>query len=649
MSTVSTPSLHIDTVLSYASDSVGHESIITRSWKRCILDYGLDPAKPAPPRFVPRQVLREHQDHADELINVARAGVEQLYRHIAELGYVILLTDSRGITVQFLGDPLDETAHRKTGLYLGADWSENHAGTCAVGTCIKEQQPLTCHHHDHFSAHHIALTCTAVPIFNPQGQLLAVLDISALNSPPSKDSQQFALQLVKQYARMIEDAYFLRRYREAHILCFDRSREFVLINRQYLLAIAGDGSLLAANTAARALLAECGLQLPERPSALARRIGIQDLFDCEPEDIFSIPRASPDQVRAFRTHRQNALFFAALMEPCRAPVAPQAQRSSQERCPLDELSDDDPAMRKMLARAKRLCSEPLNVLLNGETGTGKERLARALHDSSNRHKAPLVAINCAAMPESLIESELFGYQPGSFTGARSKGMRGLIQQADGGTLFLDEIGDMPLHLQTRLLRVLAEQEVMPLGSEKPIKVNIRVIAASHRDLRQLIERGEFREDLYYRLNGAILRLPALRERADKSYLIERIFRELCEQRQRPSRIRGDAMSALLGYAWPGNIRELRNALQYALATAETDEITVNDLPEECLPSVIPRQAMSSVPVREQQTSHAREIEDCLRRQRWNVSAAARELSMSRPTLYRWMKLHNIVAPNDLDS
>ncbi len=649
MSTLSTPSLHIDTVLSYASDSAGHESIITRSWKRCIQDYGLDPAKPAPPRFVPRQVLREHQDHADELINVARAGVEQLYRHIAELGYVILLTDSRGITVQFLGDPLDEAAHRKTGLYLGADWSENHAGTCAVGTCIKEQLPLTCHHHDHFSAHHIALTCTAVPIFNPHGQLLAVLDISALNSPPSKDSQQFALQLVKQYARMIEDAYFLRRYREAHILCFDRSREFVLINRQYLLAIAGDGSLLAANTAARVLLAECGLQLPERPSALARRIGIQDLFDCEPEDIFSIPRASPDQVRAFRTHRQNALFFAALMEPSRAAVAPQAQRSSEERCPLDDLSDDDPAMRKMLARAKRLCNEPLNVLLNGETGTGKERLARALHDSSNRRKAPFVAINCAAMPESLIESELFGYQPGTFTGARSKGMRGLIQQADGGTLFLDEIGDMPLHLQTRLLRVLAEQEVMPLGSEKPIKVNIRVIAASHRDLRQLIERNEFREDLYYRLNGAILRLPALRERADRNYLIERIFRELCEQRQRPARIRGDAMSALLGYAWPGNIRELRNALQYALATAETDEITVNDLPEECLPSVNQKQARRSVPVQERQTSHAREIEDCLRRQRWNVSAAARELGMSRPTLYRWMKLHNIVPPNALDS
>lgn len=649
MSNISPPSLHIDTVLSYANDVAGHESIITRSWKRCIQDYGLDPAKPAPPRFVPRQVLREHQDHADELINVARAGVEQLYRHIAELGYVILLTDNRGITVQFLGDPLDESAHRKTGLYLGADWSEDHAGTCAVGTCIKEQQPLTCHHHDHFSAHHVALTCTAVPIFNPQGQLLAVLDISALKSPPSKDSQLFALQLVKQYARMIEDAYFLRRYRAAHILCFDISREFVLINRQYLLALAGDGSLLAANTAARGLLGDYGLQLAERPSALARRIGIQDLFDCVPEDIFSIPHASPDQVRAFRTHRQNALFFAALMEPSRVPAAPQAQRTNQESCPLDELADDDPVMRKMLARAKRLCSEPLNVLLNGETGTGKERLARALHDSSNRRKAPFIAINCAAMPESLIESELFGYQPGTFTGARSKGMRGLIQQADGGTLFLDEIGDMPLHLQTRLLRVLAEQEVMLLGGEKPIKVDIRVIAASHRDLRQMIEQSEFREDLYYRLNGAILRLPALRERADKNYLIERIFRELCEQRQRPARIRGDAMSALLGYAWPGNIRELRNALQYALATAETDEITVNDLPEECLRSVNARQVLSAIPGQEQRTAHARAIEDCLRRQRWNVSAAARELGMSRPTLYRWMKLHHIIAPNTLDS
>ena len=643
-------SVHIDTVLSHAADPAlaplgqGFDPLISRSWQRCIQDYGLDPAKPAPPRFVPRQVLLDHQDQADELINVARAGVEQLYRHIAELGYVVLLTDNRGITVQFLGDPDDKVSHRKTGLYLGADWSENHAGTCAVGTCIKEQQALTCHHHDHFSAHHVSLTCTAVPIFNPQGQLLAVLDISALQSPPSKDSQTFAQQLVKQYARMIEDAYFLRRYRDTHILCLDSSREFVLINRHYLLAMAEDGSLLAANTAGRRLLAECALELPLRPSALALKVGVQQLFDCELEDVFNIPYSSADHVRAFRTHRQNALYFAALMEPRRAPVQALASGRELPRCALDELADDDPLMRKMLARAKRLCSEPLNVLLNGETGTGKERLARALHESGNRSQAAFVAINCAAMPESLIESELFGYQPGSFTGARSKGKRGLIQQADGGTLFLDEIGDMPLHLQTRLLRVLAEQEVMPLGADKPIKVDIRVIAASHRDIRQMIEAGQFREDLYYRLNGATLKLPALRERADKGYLIERLFMELSEQRQRRPRLRGDAMSALLGYAWPGNIRELRNALQYALATCEGDEITVDDLPEQCLPSPGPRLLAPAEQARTLSADPAAQLEATLRRHRWNVSAAARELSLSRPTIYRWMKVYNIVPP-----
>ena len=645
-------SAHIDTVLSHAADASrpyagpGFDPLISRSWKRCIEDYGLDPAKPAPPRFVPRQVLLDHQDQADELLNVARAGVEQLYRHIAELGYVVLLTDSRGITVQFLGNPDDEAAHRKTGLYLGADWSEDHAGTCAVGTCIKEQQALTCHHRDHFSAHHISLTCTAVPIFNPQGQLLAVLDISALHSPPSKDSQTFALQLVRQYARMIEDAYFLRRYRDQYILCLDSSREFVLINRHYLLAMAEDGSLLAANTAGRQLLAQCGLELPARPSALAPKVRVQQLFDCELEDIFNIPHATQDHVRAFRTHRQNALYFAALMEPRRPPVTAVTGNTEEARCALDELADDDPLMRKMLARAKRLCDEPLNVLLNGETGTGKERLARALHDSSRRARAPFVAINCAAVPESLIESELFGYQPGTFTGARSKGMRGLIQQADGGTLFLDEIGDMPLHLQTRLLRVLAEQEVMPLGADKPVKVDIRVIAASHRDLRQMIDAGQFREDLFYRLNGAILRLPALRERADKGYLIEKVFAELSQQRQRPPRIRGDAMSALLGYAWPGNIRELRNVLQYALATCEDGEITAADLPEECLQGVGARQPEAPAPVLEVAAGDpAAQLTETLRRHRWNVSAAARELGLSRPTVYRWMKVYDIVPPN----
>tara|TARA_R100000789_G_scaffold17268_1_gene20477 strand:- start:462 stop:1067 length:606 start_codon:yes stop_codon:yes gene_type:complete len=200
---------------------------------------------------------------------------------------------------------------------------------------------------------------------------------------------------------------------------------------------------------------------------------------------------------------------------------------------------------------------------------------------------------------------------------------------------------MPLHLQTRLLRVLAEQEVMPLGAEKPVKVDIRVVAASHRDLRQMVESGAFREDLFYRLNGAALKLPPLRERADKGFLIERVFAELAEGRPGNPHLRGDAMSALLAYPWPGNIRELRNVLQYALATCEDDEITVQDLPDECLPPILARCRQSAAPSEPESASALR---DQLRRHRWNVSAVARELGVSRPTVYRRMRVLGIEAP-----
>ena len=582
MTLLATPASHIEAVLSLANapqQSGDRDPIIARSWRRCVHDYGLDPARPSEARFVPRRVLREHQDQADELIAVARAGVEQLYRHVAELGYVILLTDSRGIAVQFLGDPADEKAHRKTGLYLGSDWGEDHAGTCAVGTCLKEQQALTCHQHDHFSAWHTNLTCTAVPMFNPQGQLLAVLDISALYSPPSKDSQTFALQLVKQYARMIEDAYFLRLYRDRPILCFDASREFVLINRHYLLALGDDGELLAGNTAARGLLAEHGLMTPG-PFGSLTRARIDEFFDCELADILSIPYASHDQVRAFRTGRHNRLFFAALMEPRRAAPLPAERTAGAPRCALDALADDDPAMRKMLARAQRLCSEPLNVLLSGETGTGKERLARALHESGSRRQAPFVAINCGAVPESLIESELFGYAPGTFTGARSKGMRGLIQQADKGTLFLDEVCEMPLQLQVKLLRFLQTGTIQRLGSDRLEKVDVRIVCATNRDPSREVKEGRFREDLYYRLAVIPLEMPPLRKRGTDIRLLADAFlaRFSTEVGKTFSPLSAAHYAALEKYPWPGNVRELQNALLRAVLLNNGPELPVSALP-----------------------------------------------------------------------
>ncbi|MBL1268246.1 MAG: sigma-54-dependent Fis family transcriptional regulator [Halomonas sp.] len=621
------------------------QATIRRSWLRCLNEYQLDPTQPRPARVVPQQTLIEHRESVDELLHVARAGVDQLYQQIAQLGYVLLLTDHRGITVEFRGDPNQDQQLRKAGLYLGADWDERFAGTCAVGTCLHDRQAIICHRQEHFDASHISLTCTAAPIADPQGNVMAVLDISALQSPTQHESQNFSLSLVTLYARMIEDAYFLQRYRDCLMVRLDTSREFVHVNGRGLIAIEENGQVIAANAVGRDLIGEHQRRWPPWSAHHTPILG--ELFECEIADVLSINSATDDQLRAFRARVDNTIYFISLLEPRRPRPAQQAQPLATSLPePLVRLGADDPAMRKVQKLAERLRNEAsVNVLISGETGTGKEVVARALHDSGNRSKGPFIAVNCAAIPEALIESELFGYEPGAFTGGRAKGMRGLIPQAHGGTLFLDEIGDMPLALQTRLLRVLAEREVMPLGANKPEKVDIRVITATHRNIDAMIQQGEFREDLYYRLNGAQLRLPALRDRADKLYVIRRVFDDIIKERasSQSPRLRADAISALLAYAWPGNIRQLKNALAFALATSESDEITVHDLPEQCLSQRITRQALPLTADAVSDSDHT--LLEMLKEQHWNISAVARALGVSRPTVYRQMQRQGIVPPN----
>ncbi|WP_417560128.1 sigma-54-dependent Fis family transcriptional regulator [Marinomonas sp.] len=647
---------HIDAILSYngrlaLGKHYSPHEVIGRSWQRCLSEYGLDPSQPRPARIVTHQILREHQDSVDEFLNVARAGVEQLYTQIAGLGYVLLLSDYRGITVQFLGSKNDDERLHRAGLYLGADWSEQYAGTCAVGTCIQEQQALTCHRVDHFDSSHIGLTCTAAPIKDPSGQLLAVLDISALDSSRTPDSQNFALHLTQLYARLIEDAYFLRRYRHSLIFKCDQSRELVQVNGQCLFALNEDGEVLAANTAGRSLLSQCHIiDLPT--------VYLPTLLECQWRDIVSINYESKDGIRAFRLSGTQQTLFGMLIEPATSvPYQPQLSQilaTQEESVPqLDGLSADDPAMRKTISLAKRLRHRDMNLLILGDTGTGKEVLAQAIHDTSHRALKPYIAVNCAAIPESLIESELFGYAPGTFTGGRAKGAKGLIQLASGGTLFLDEIGDMPLHLQTRLLRVLAEGQVMPLGSLQAIDVDVRVLAATHCNLAQLIKEGRFREDLFYRINGATLNLPTLKARADKPYLIQMLLKKI-----NPAvRLRADAMSALLAYEWPGNIRQLVNTLTFADAICETDEISIQHLPEEffvhqngLVEPLIPLHPITPTYEGCQKLSNddseQQFLLNLLRQQRWNVSAVAKQLGVSRPTVYRRMTKHQIVQPKN---
>lgn len=651
---------HIERVQAFAGHDVTPENEIERSWARCVNEYGMDASRPLPAYIVEARRLREHKDQIEEFLGVARTGMEQLYKRISSLGYVLLLTDAHGIVVDYIGNHQLERELKTSGLYLGADWSEMQAGTCAVGTCIVERTAITCHQTDHFDLSHIALTCNSAPLFDPTGGFLGVLDVSALSSPGPRASQHLALQLTSMYAQMIEDSNFLRFFRDRWILRLGTNWSLVDVSGEIMLAFDADGIIVGINSGARKELFTTDSGAISLAADLLMGRPLTDIFHESMGDLWRIARAGLSSERtAIRTHTHK-VYYATAIAPRTAPSSTRPTPAAEEpgddsQSALSKLGADDIQMHRLISQARRLANKQLNILIHGETGTGKEVLAKALHLDSTRNQRPFIAVNCAAIPETLIESELFGYTAGTFTGARTKGMPGLIVQSDGGTLFLDEIGDMPLHLQGRLLRVLSEREVMPLGSEKPRPVDLRVIAASHRDLRQLIAEGLFREDLYYRLCGATLYLPALRDRQDKDYLIERIAAEEAAQLNIDVCITPKARAALLAYSWQGNVRQLRNVLRFALAMSDDGRISLEMLPPELMgdgtksqtasaPLLITRNIHESSRVN---NNEADVLLAELRKYKWNVTLVAQNLGIARATVYRQMKRFGIVAPNQL--
>ncbi len=375
----------------------------------------------------------------------------------------------------------------------------------------------------------------------------------------------------------------------------------------------------------------------------------EHLFNARFDDLGRYLRAMPGDRRAVTLKTSGrVLFLHTVPPPARWSAAAPTGAPTVDAAvpaPLAQLSGGDPMLDRQIQRAARLVDTPVSVLITGETGSGKEYFAKALHEASQRRGKAFVAVNCAAIPETLIESELFGHLPGSFSGAAPKGKRGLIQEADGGTLFLDEIGDMPLALQARLLRVLAEREVLPIGATRALKVDVRVISATHADLAARVREGRFRDDLYYRLAGAQLALPPLRRRRDLPWLAHKLLRESPQR----AKLSPEADEWLRAYPWPGNLRELRNVIEYACAMAGDDGlIGLADLPdavlgtaagEPCAAAPVAVDTPSSMP------PEARLLLQYLRAAGWNVSAVAHQMGVARMTVYRRMKRWGLHEPD----
>lgn len=622
-------------------DPTERDPLIRESWRRCVGYHGLDPAVMRPAVIVEDRRLREHRDAMEELLRTARFGVEALYRHVTGLGYVVLLTDHQGITVDYIGDESTTDYLRSAGLYLGADWNEARAGTNGTGTCIATGESLTVHQCDHFDATHIPLTCTVAPIFDPAGNLSAVLDISALSSPREKSSQFLALQMVRSFAHRIETANLIRSCSRNWIVKLTSNQALAEVDIECVLVLDSSGRIVGFNLYGRQMLAQ-ELKVGWREAIRCLGRPFSDFFDCEIDGLTRFVAPNAIERNVVRLTASGRSLFIQVVPPAtmRVLATPASPEDSRLPKPLKAVAGEEPSIQRSLGKLSRLLNTNMSILVNGETGTGKEYLAKAIHMSGARASGPFVPVNCAALPENLIESELFGYESGSFTGALAKGKKGLIREAHGGTLFLDEIGDMPLSSQTRLLRVLAEREVMPIGGTRPHAVDMRVIAATHRDLLAMVKGGSFREDLYFRLNGAVITLPPLRDRRDLAALVTRLLEARAFPDGTPRTISANALGILSSHNWPGNIRELVNVLDFACAVASNPEIAVDDLPDE----VFRRFDDAPVPAGSEDSNQAAVLREDLRRAGWNVSAAARLMGIDRTTLHRRMRKLGVTLP-----
>ena len=635
---------HIRRVRSVVLDRAGADPLatgnrITRSWIRCLNEYQLDPGACVDPEVVAPAELRERQEGLAEVQEVAKVEMANLYQQLAGSGYAIMLTDREGVLLNYFGDPAFTHAASRSGLMQGAIWSERVQGTNGMGTCLIERRPISVHQDEHFLSRNIGLSCAAAPIFDHEGELVGVLDASG----ESRLAQQHTLALVSMSVQMIENRVFLHRFRHDFILRFHNRPEFVGTLSEGAIALTAGGTVLAAT---RGALVQLGYTSP------AEIVGrdISELFNITfPGLVDSTVRRAYHPVPIFEV-RSSARFFAVVYQPVAAASARRPARNAEAVDALDALHYGDPAMAANVSTARRVMERNVSFVLLGETGTGKEMFARAVHAGGSRAARPFVAINCASIPETLIESELFGYRSGAFTGASKDGQRGKLLQANGGTLFLDEIGDMPVSLQARLLRVLEEREVVPLGGETPVRLDIRLISATHCDLLQKIEAGEFREDLYYRLQGVTLTMPPLRERTDRRALIRHIAAQEADEGA-PVVLDDALLAALERQRWPGNVRELRHFLRTMVALRESDRLTLRDLPPQYRAALaLPAPGDAAQPPADTALNPLESAErDALLRElqrlQWNMSGVARELHISRNTLYRKLQRLNIDHPD----
>lgn len=617
---------------------------IIRSWQRSA-ERGIGMER-GETRCTPRYDLMQRRELNNVLLLRSQPVMENLYHEICGTSSMVLLADREGVVLHSIGDPDFVDQAQKVYLKPGGIWSESVNGTNAIGTALEEQAAVHVNSSEHFIDKNRFLSCSATPIFDPRGAVLGVLDVSG----DYRVHHQHTMALVRLSAQIIENQMFVPEFPNDIVVCFHLKPEFIGTLYEGIAVFSPQGDFIAAN---RSALLQFGLdrfRMTGHSFASLFRMSLSKLLEqdsLQHHPVLKLQLKSGSEV--FGRVWPGSPLAPFISTPLRMSPPKQSgseSASSTKQSLLDALELGDQKMKGLIAKALKVIGHDIPIMIEGESGTGKEMLARALHLEGPRKNGPFIPVNCASIPEGLIESELFGYQEGAFTGAKRKGHIGKIREADKGTLFLDEIGEMPIQLQARLLRVLQDRMVSPLGGTGSHRVELSVICATNRRIRDSVAVGTFREDLYYRLNGLLLTLPRLKERDDKVLLAKKIIQELAGE-YRSVTISPTVLALFERHPWPGNIRQMNNVLKTALALlGDGDEISIHELSDDFMEQVESSTAIdncSGLQIVENSNSalladvEARLISSTLDRTGGNIAAAARVMGIGRNTLYRKLR------------
>jgi len=626
--------------------------VILESWNRC-KKYGLQKNMRHPKaNILDEKKLDDIKSKHRLLLEIALPIVKDIHDFVSGSGFLTLLTNRDGIILEVLDDHATNSFTNEFQLSVGKVWSEEIIGTSAIGLAIKEKKPIQVVGSEHFWNRLHNLTCSASPIFDEKGEILGIVNVSG----PVELVHSHTLGMVVSAAKAIERQYLLTKINNKIKQSNITLNTVINMIEDAVMLVDKSFVIRQANEKAGEIL---NLNLPDIigkkiDNFFENKVLYESILSKTPvqNEVITIKtRHIPClmQVKPILTGDENVLTMMTFRELHYIRRIAKKIEGNKAYITMNELIGSSDTMNQLRKKVRLAAQSDATTLILGETGSGKEIVAQSIHNLSARKEGPFIAVNCAAIPRSLLESELFGYDPGTFTGGLKKGKIGKFELANGGTLFLDEIGELTPDLQVILLRVLQEQRITRIGGNTPIPIDVRIIAATNKDLKQAVKTGEFRADLYYRLNILQINIPPLRSRKeDIQDLVRWFITKWTPENAPPKEFDNEALKFLKKYSWPGNVRELENIVQRCIVMIDKPIISINDIKE------VMGDIDDIFDIEQKSEDYNSKIHDLERRTfietyhkcNGNIIQVAKLLGISRSTVYRWAKKYNIHSMGD---